>query len=417
MNAHNRAQLLQRVAAEDQGIQLMFSMAELQLPPNELQRVPFSSSANNKKTIAYMMTSLHIGKLFFVDEYLEHGKPRSTNLDANAKKALWFLNTFTRENPVVSLRKMYVRFNGDSKTNFVELPFYINLTNRETVIASLKTHELEELHDLEDLLLVGFKSEHGERWDTKEECVKYLADAIIRFKNRNNKHHVGLQQKSGANERIRRQPDLHQNMTEITEAKDVTPTTSSCTKEASNQVVKLASTEDTAKLPRRSSESSGTSNAALDPSKYLNLMESSPSPTVPARIDAGSIQENPLTTSTTTTSNEDPIGASKSTIQADHEAQLGMVNQLEPNDDDYDVDIEMVSLDLQSKDRDLGKRTIPVKEKEKDLVDSVAGSQKVNVRFQIHGYSSVICASVLSKDGKIVYKDDAFAVAHRLIDN
>ncbi|KAI8846965.1 hypothetical protein BC829DRAFT_444962 [Chytridium lagenaria] len=190
-------------------------------------------------------------------------------------------------------------------------------------------------------------------------------------------------------------------MTEITEAKDVTPTTSSCTKEASNQVVKLASTEDTAKLPRRSSESSGTSNAALDPSK----------------IDAGSIQENPLTTSTTTTSNEDPIGASKSTIQADHEAQLGMVNQLEPNDDDYDVDIEMVSLDLQSKDRDLGKRTIPVKEKEKDLVDSVAGSQKVNVRFQIHGYSSVICASVLSKDGKIVYKDDAFAVAHRLIDN
>ncbi|KAI8828692.1 hypothetical protein BC829DRAFT_424156 [Chytridium lagenaria] len=109
-------------------------------------------------------------------------------------------------------------------------------------------------------------------------------------------------------------------MTEIMEAKDVTPTTSSCTKEASNQVVKLASTEDTAKLPRRSSESSGTSNAALDPSKYLNLMESSPSPTVPAKTDDGSIQENNLTTSMTTTSNEDPIGASKSTSQAEHEA-------------------------------------------------------------------------------------------------
>ncbi|KAI8849709.1 hypothetical protein BC829DRAFT_442775 [Chytridium lagenaria] len=177
-------------------------------------------------------------------------------------------------------------------------------------------------------------------------------------------------------------------MTEITEAKDVTPTTTSSTKEASNQVVKLASTEDTAKLPRRSSKSSGTSNAALDPSKYLNLMELSPSPTVPARTDDGSIQENPLTTSTTTTSNEDPIGASKSTSQAEHEAQLGRVNQLEPNNDDYDVDIEMVSLDLQSKDRDLGKHTIPVKGKEKDLVDSVAGSRKVNVRFEIHGYSS-----------------------------
>ncbi|KAI8853692.1 hypothetical protein BC829DRAFT_413607 [Chytridium lagenaria] len=392
MNAHNRAQLLQRVAAEDQGIQLMFSMAELQLPPNELQRVPFSSSANNKKTIAYMMTSLHIGKLFFVDEYLEHGKPRSTNLDANAKKALWFLNTFTRENPVVSLRKMYVRFNGDSKTNFVELPFYINLTNRG---ASLKTHELEELHDLEDLLLVGFKSEHGERWDTKEECVKYLADAIIRFKNRNNKHHVGLQQKSGANERIRRQPDLvatqihvnsvqRQNMTEITEAKDVTPTTSSCTKEASNQTL--------LRIFRDIKCSIGSQQVSqLDGIVTISYCS--------CKDHDGSIQENPLTTSTTTTSNEDPIGASKSTIQAEHEAQLGMVNQLEPNDDDYDVDIEMVSLDLQSKDRDLGKHTIPVKGKEKDLVDSVAGSQNV------------------IKDGKIVYKDDAFAVAHRLIDN
>ncbi|KAI8849708.1 hypothetical protein BC829DRAFT_442773 [Chytridium lagenaria] len=90
-------------------------------------------------------------------------------------------------------------------------------------------------------------------------------------------------------------------MTEITEAKDVTPTTSSCTKEASNQTLL---------------QSSGTSNAALDPSKYLNLMESSPSPTI-------------------------LLAPPKAPVQAEHEAQLGMVNQLEPNDDDYDVDIEM----------------------------------------------------------------------------
>ncbi|KAI8850481.1 hypothetical protein BC829DRAFT_416102 [Chytridium lagenaria] len=157
------------------------------------------------------MKSLHIGSLFFKKEYEEEGKAKG-GPDVQTKKNIWwprcqgvirYLNSKGKSSVPSDHSKLYVKFDGDSESNCVELPVYVNLTSVENALKSLSVLDMIEIRAMEDLLMVGFKDEHGERWEVKDECIQHLANALMRFKKKNNKYRVGLKQKAGANEQLR----------------------------------------------------------------------------------------------------------------------------------------------------------------------------------------------------------------------
>ncbi|KAI8827765.1 hypothetical protein BC829DRAFT_424288, partial [Chytridium lagenaria] len=172
MKSLNQQQKLRRWA-EDQGVKLMFDLETARLPISP--RVPFSSTTDHQKSVAYLMKSLHIGTKFYVEEYEEHGRIKG-GPDAQTKKDIWwprcqavirYLNSNDGHSIFGECGKLYVKFQGDNDGNIVELPVYINMTSLST------------LRNLEDILMVGFKTERGERWGAKEDCVSHLADALM----------------------------------------------------------------------------------------------------------------------------------------------------------------------------------------------------------------------------------------------
>ncbi|KAI8834511.1 hypothetical protein BC829DRAFT_422233 [Chytridium lagenaria] len=183
--AHDQQQKLRRVARDDQGIQLFFSLDVAPLPAVEMHKLPF--------------------------EYEEEGKAKG-GPDVQTKKNIWwprcqgvirYLNSKGKSSVPSDHSKLYVKFDGDSESNCVELPVYVNLTSVENALKSLSVLDMIEIRAMEDLLMVGFKDEHGERWEVKDECIQHLANALMRFKKKNNKYRVGLKQKAGANEQLR----------------------------------------------------------------------------------------------------------------------------------------------------------------------------------------------------------------------
>ncbi|KAI8840544.1 hypothetical protein BC829DRAFT_420745 [Chytridium lagenaria] len=412
--AFNRTQLLKRVEARRRLV--------------ELPKIPFTSAKDNKKTITYMMKSLHVGEKFFVDEYNNSVNGRNTGVDALARKVLWwtrcqaiirYINTYGTENPEPALRKLFVRFEGDCEKNMVELPVYVNMTDLPTITRSLETLDIVDLHKLEDLLMVGFKSILGERFDHKPDCVKFLASALMRFKKKNNKYRIGIQPKVGANERMK-------------------------------QAVAASKEIQIEKGDRQSSSMSGIQDdihdaeggevrdlsVGFDVSKPQTAVdEEEAADQGRSQKDSSPPPDQPViptpTDDVTATTTLDLVGPPFHSFPGDKEARLSSpildtitlvsANKSGNGSGNGSGSVRVPSPICEEESSNVSeiseKNSVERVSKEGMPINAASVATKVRVLFQVYGYKGTMFASVHSEDGKHVEKINARKVAQTLLTN
>ncbi|KAI8851495.1 hypothetical protein BC829DRAFT_415229 [Chytridium lagenaria] len=261
---------------------------------------------------------------------------------------------------------------------------------------------LSTLRNLEDILMVGYKTERGERWGAKEDCVSHLADALLRFKKKKtNKYRIIIKQKLSANEVIKSRVRNKQN--EPVDESEVAPKTppSYFNPKLKDLPVKrgplaTGSEEHNKRNPFGGFE--GERGSLFDMSDYINL---SPERELSLMQLEGPRQDESLLSD----------GA-----KVDEEQQLPLSTINTPANDDSDnldsgsLKRTTTAIDL----TDVVNNGINDNER-KNLDLKYPTRQNIKVMFQVYGEKGSIRACVPSKDGVFVQKSEAQQVAQRLL--